>query len=116
MLPRKTVLYFVYSNPAVYPPLEQSSQLIASSGWTVRLLGVTVRGAEDLTFPKHPNIRTLLLRGPEVGILQKIGYLLFSLWVLSWVAIWRPRWVYASDPLACPIALGISFLPKVRVV
>jgi glycosyltransferase involved in cell wall biosynthesis len=50
------------------------------------------------------------------GWRQKVHYARFLLWVVSWTLRWRPSWIYASDPLACPIALLLSFMPGVRVV
>jgi len=29
---------------------------------------------------------------------------------------WRPNWIYASDPLSCPVALLLSRLPGIRVL
>ena len=35
---------------------------------------------------------------------------------MAWTLLWRPRWVYASDLLACPVTLLLSFLPGVQLV
>jgi glycosyltransferase involved in cell wall biosynthesis len=43
-------------------------------------------------------------------------YLFFCLWVLGWVTIWRPRWIYASELLACPVALLLCYAPRLRVL
>jgi len=52
----------------------------------------------------------------QAGWRQKLHYLGFALWVVAWVLVWRPTWIYASDPLSCPIALGLSCLPGLRVL
>src|SRR5262249_15965707 len=104
------ILYIQYTNPAGYPPLEHSSRILADAGWKVEFLGTGALGAE-LRFPPHPNITTRQMAFCPAGWRQKLHYFRFALWVLGW-ALWRrPRWVYASDLLSCPVALVLSFLP-----
>jgi glycosyltransferase involved in cell wall biosynthesis len=110
------VVYIQYTNPAGYPPLEHSSRILADGGWQVLFLGTRALGAAALRFPPHPNIRVRCLDFCPAGWRQKLHYLFFCLWVLGWVAIWRPRWVYASDSLACPLALVLCYVPWLRVL
>jgi glycosyltransferase involved in cell wall biosynthesis len=110
------ILYVQFTNPAAYPPLEHSARLLADAGWDVMFLGTRALGADRLEFQPHPRIR--VKRQPFVpgGWRQKMLYAGFLLWVLGWVLVWRPRWVYASDHLACPVALAVSFLSRARVI
>ncbi|MGA2594174.1 MAG: glycosyltransferase [Bryobacteraceae bacterium] len=110
------VLYIQYTNPAGYPPLEHSSRILADAGWQVLFLGTRARGTAALRFPAHPNIRLRYLNFCPAGWRQKLHYLFFCLWVFGWVMIWRPRWIYASDPLACPAALTLWVAPWLRVL
>jgi glycosyltransferase involved in cell wall biosynthesis len=73
-------------------------------------------GADRLEFQPHPRIR--VKRQPFVpgGWRQKLLYARFLLWVLCWVLVWRPRWIYASDHLACPVALAVSLLSRSRII
>lgn len=112
----KRILYIQYTNPAGYPPLEHSSRILADDGWQVLLLGTHALGSAALRFPPHPNIRVRYMRFAAAGWRQKLHYLLFCFWVAAWVAIWRPTWIYASDPLACPLALVLSIAPWLRVL
>jgi glycosyltransferase involved in cell wall biosynthesis len=112
----KRILYIQYTNPAGYPPLEHSSRILADAGWQVLFLGTHALGAAALRFPAHRNIRVRYLEFCPAGWRQKLHYLYFCLWVLGWVAIWRPRWVYASDALACPAALALCCVPGLRVL
>jgi glycosyltransferase involved in cell wall biosynthesis len=108
----RRILYIQYTNPALYPPLEHSSRLLADAGWDVIFLGT---GAEGLCFPHHERITVKEIPFRSPGWRQKLHYARFALWALFWTIRWRPAWVYASDPLSCPAALVLSYLPGVRV-
>ena len=110
------ILYIQYTNPAGYPPLEHSSRILADAGWQVLFLGTRALGADALRFPPHPNIRVRCMNFCPAGWRQKLHYLLFCLWVLGWAMIWRPRWMYASDHLICPVALALTAVPGLRVL
>ncbi len=110
------ILYIQYTNPAGYPPLEHSSRILADAGWKVMLLGTRALGAEALSFSPHANICVRYLSFCPAGWRQKLHYLSFCAWVLGWTLFWRPGWIYASDPLACPAALPLSYLPWLRFV
>jgi len=88
--------------------LEHSSRILAKAKWKVVFLGTRAKGAGLLEFPSHPNIRVKRWRFVEGGVLQKIHYILFGLWCFGYALIWRPNWIYSSDPLICPIALVIQ--------
>src|SRR5262245_27217445 len=114
--PGGRVLYIQYTNPAVYPPLENSSRILGNAGWQVMFLGVGSLSADQLSFPSHRRIQLRKLPFCSAGWRQKLHYLWFSLWALGWTLWWRPDWIYASDLLACPLAWTISFLPRVGVI
>jgi glycosyltransferase involved in cell wall biosynthesis len=113
---RACVLYLQYTNPAAYPPLQHSSRLLADEGWEVLFLGSDSEGSRCLRFPPHERITVRRLSSAPPGWRQKLHYVFFALWALAWVARWRPQWVYASDPMACPAALLLSCVPGVSVV
>jgi len=52
----------------------------------------------------------------QPGWRQKLNYVRFGLWVLLWALLWRPQWIYASDPLSCPVALSLSFLCGLKII
>ena len=110
------MIYVQYTNPASYPPLEHSSLILATSGWKVVFLGTGARGAGKLEFSAHPNIQVKRWRFVEGGVLQKIHYILFGLWCCGYALMWRPNWIYASDPLICPIALVIQRITGAKLV
>lgn len=116
MAKSRKILYLQYTNPAGYPPLEHSSRILADSGWTVLFLGTGAVGADALRFSPHNRIRLRQLRFCRAGWRQKLHYAAFCFWVLGHSIAWRPDWIYASDPLSCPIALLLSSLPGVRVI
>jgi glycosyltransferase involved in cell wall biosynthesis len=112
----RRIVYIQYTNPTAYPPLEHSAQQLATSGWDVLLLGIRKPDDPPLDWPSRRGI-TLRQLSPARGRWhRKLHYAVFAFWVLTWVARWRPRWLYASDALSCPVALGLSFWPGVEVV
>src|SRR5438093_10555997 len=110
------VLYVQYTNPAAYPPLEHSSRILANKGWEILFLGTGAKGADVLEFPPHPNICVKRVRFCSGGWRQKLHYLWFSLLVLLWTVRWRPRWIYASDLLSCPVTFLLSFVPGLFIL
>ena len=91
--------------------------MLADRGWEVLFLGSGASGEADaFQFVDHPRIRTERWRYSGPGWRQKAHYAGFCLWTL-WRA-WRSgaRWIYASDPLACPAAWLASYLPGRRVI
>src|SRR5437870_5814715 len=110
------MIYVQYTNPAGYPPLQHSSRILANNGWKVLFLGSGAQGAGALEFPPHPNIQVKQMHFCPAGWRQKLHYALFTFWVLSWALLWRPHWIYASDLLACPVALLFSFIPGLKLL
>lgn len=112
----KKILYIQYTNPAGYPPLEHSSRILADAGWKVLFLGTGAAGDADLLrFPSHSNIVVRQIPFCPAGPLQKLHYLWFLVWTAGWTLYWRPHWIYASDLLACPVGLLVSFLPGTQL-
>lgn len=105
---RRRILYLQYTNPAGYPPLEHSSQILAENGWEVLFLGTGALNADNLRFDDRPNIRVLRMRFQSPGIRQKLHYAAFNLWCFSRVLRWRPDCVYCSELLSYPFGLLMS--------
>jgi glycosyltransferase involved in cell wall biosynthesis len=111
----RRILYIQYTDPANYPPLEHSSVLLAKRGWNVLLLGVAAT-KDGLELPFHPCLRVKRIRLFEGGWRQRLQYIVFFWWALYWTWRWRPQWIYASDPLSCPVVWWIQKFTGVRVV
>src|ERR1041385_6869663 len=112
----RRIMYVQYTNPAGYPPLQHSSRILADAGFEVLFLGTGALGADALRFPHHERIKVKQLRFTPAGLRQKLHYLIFAAWVIWHVLVWRPKWVYASDCLSCPVALTLSYLPGIQVI
>ena len=112
----KRILYIQYTNPAGYPPLEHSSRMMAETGWSVLFLGTGAWGADVLEFSRHPGIEVKRMRFRASGWRQKVHYTAYLIWCVWAVLTWRPRVVYASDSLSCPIAWPLTWVPGLRVV
>jgi len=104
------ILYIQYTNPAGYPPLEHSSQILADRGWQVLFLGTGAYGADALNFPAHPKITVRRWKFVPSGLWQKLHFFAFNDWVLITALRWKPKWIYASDLFACPVALILKRL------
>jgi glycosyltransferase involved in cell wall biosynthesis len=112
----RRILYIQFTDPAVYPPLEHSSRLLADRGWEVLLLGVAACDELPLRLPTHPGIRVKKIRFIEGGWRQKAQYILFFFLTLYWTWWWRPEWIYASDALACPVVWLVQKILNINVV
>lgn len=112
----RRILYVQYTNPAAYPPLEHSSAILADAGWDVAFIGTGALGAAALRFEPRSNVTVATRPFVAPGWRQKLNYLRFAARVVRHALSWRPRWVYASDVLAAPIALLLSLLPGIGVV
>jgi glycosyltransferase involved in cell wall biosynthesis len=111
------ILYVQFADPGLYPPIEHSAFLFAERGWHVLQLGTsTVHDSKLQTAPVHNRIRVKKIWRAQNGWLLKIQYLVYFFWTLFWAWRWRPQWLYASDPLSCPVAWLVQRLVRVRVV
>ena len=112
---RPRVLYVQYTNPAAYPPLEHSVRLLADSGCEVLLLGTAAPG-DTLKMSTQDGIGVELLPFVAPGWRQKLHYLRFAAWAQGRCRGFRPDWIYASDPLSCPITLSLAAATPARLL
>jgi glycosyltransferase involved in cell wall biosynthesis len=113
----KRILYLQFTNPAGYPPLEHGSRMLADRGWSVTFLGAGAFGeAGRLRFPGHPRIRVKKMPYAHGGFARKVSYLTYCGWAIVHALLQRPRWIYASDPLACLPALLCAAFSRARLV
>lgn len=110
------VLYLQYTNPGAFPPLENSAQILASRGWSVRLVGILPPALCSLTFRAHPNICVQLSETPESRTLLKLHYLWWCVTALLASLRWRPDWIYVSDFFATPVGVLVSYRRTTRVL
>lgn len=107
----RRILYVQYANPAMYPPLEHSSRILADKGWMVMFLGIHALGSSDeIELPLHVNITVRKRRYCAPGLRQKLHYAAFICWAVMAALWWQPRWIYASDLLGCPVATILQIL------
>jgi glycosyltransferase involved in cell wall biosynthesis len=110
------IMYIQYINPGAYPPLEQSSEILAQVGWQVMFIGIDSFGTNPLKFPVNSRITVKQMAACSPGWQQKVHYALFCLWIITWILRWRPQWIYASDLFSCPIAYFLSFFPSLSLI
>ena len=109
------VLYVQYTNPAAYPPLEHSSQLLAHEGWMVWMFGTSLSDT-TLVLPPHPRVQVELLPFVGAGVRQKLHYVRFAALAALRARQHRVDWIYASDPAAAPAALAAALASGANVV
>ncbi len=109
------VLYIQYTNPAAYPPIEHSAHILADQGFEVLLLGTDILG-DSIVIKPHAGIEVELRPSRKGGWQQKLHYASFTSWAVRRAMRWRPDWIYASDPLSCPIALALRRTTGARVI
>lgn len=113
---RKRIVYLQYSNPAHYPPLEHSSHILADDGWNVTFIGSRKPSVDTIEFEPHPMISVQRVSQGSAGWRQKAHYAAYFGRVLAASMQLRPDWVYASDPLSCPVALAVKRATGAAVV
>lgn len=97
------VLYVQYSDPAAFPPVLHSTQILADHGVEVLVLGVTGEATRALGAGLPARVEFRSMKTAEPGVLQKLHYLTFHIWVLWTLWRWRADWLYISDALATPV-------------
>jgi len=102
------VLYVQYTNPGAYPPLVRGAQLLAEGGADVLMLGTRVAGTDALGVRESDRVTVRLMPRASDGWRLKAHYARYAAWVAREAVRWRPDWIYASDALAAPIALGVG--------
>jgi glycosyltransferase involved in cell wall biosynthesis len=112
----RRILYVQFTDPAAYPPVEHSSSLLAERGWQVFILGTGTLGDLNLQLPIDDRMVLKKVGFVQAGWMQKLQYLLFFFLTLYWFWRWRPSWIYASDPLACPIVWLVKRIVQVKVI
>ena len=112
----RKILYIQYANPAAYPPIEYSSQILAEAGFQICLLGVKSFGSESMCLPDFPNIRVEVLPYTPPGWRQKLAFLKFLARSLATARTWKPDWIYVSDVMAAPSGLLLSRLFGCKVI
>jgi len=112
----KRILFVQYASPAGYPPLQHAARILARDGWRVLVLGVQSPGMQPLQWPADTGAELKLVRGTPSGARLKMQYAAYAARALYWAARRKPAVVYASDPLAAPIALLLARLSRAELV
>ena len=107
----KRILYVQYTNPVAFPPLENSSRVLADKAWQVKFVGTEALGFENIQLPPHKNIQTDLMPFCHPSFKQKIHYVRFVLKCLEAIATGNYSCIYISDLFACPVGwFAVEFL------
>lgn len=106
----KRVLFIQFTNPAAYPPLQHAARILLQAGWSIRFIGTEAQNSSAIRFPDVLEQVTRRQSWVGSGWRQKCAYFWFGIRCVLNALVWRPRWVYASDPLSAPIALALRWL------
>lgn len=113
---KRRILYVQYTEPAGYPPLEHSSQILARAGWEILFVGIESLGTRDCVLRPHERIEIKRLGWRSGGPLGPLKYAAFHASVAAIARRFRPSWVYASEPLAASAALLIGKTENARLL
>lgn len=113
---RSRILYLQFAEPAAYPPIQHSTQILAERGWDVVMIGTDAFGGDNLRLPDHSRILIRNVGRRVSGNNLAYLYIRFIALSLYWAWTWRPRWIYVSDPLAVPASWIISHLTTARIL
>jgi glycosyltransferase involved in cell wall biosynthesis len=97
----KRLLAIVFGDPFELPPTLHVASALARRGWQVEVLGVRFRGHPDLEFSVAAPVRRVLTV-PE-NAASWAAYGAFAAAVSARALSFRPRLVYAFDPMAAPL-------------
>jgi glycosyltransferase involved in cell wall biosynthesis len=112
-----SIVYVQYTDPASYPPLQNSSIIFAERGWLVSHLGIMASGAaREIEMTTHPRISVALQPAPGGGWRTAQHYAFFLAWCRSEILRLRPSVVYCSDFRSYPIGLWAARLPGVATI
>ena len=111
----RRVMYVQYTNPGAYPPLQHSAAILADDGFEVTFLGTRAEG-DPLVMNARTGVVVRTCRPSARGWGQKLHYARFAAWAIASAVRERPEWVYASDPLSCPVAVVLGSLLGIRVI
>lgn len=112
---RKKILYLQYTNPAAFPPLENSAWLLAEAGWKVKFIGTHALGIDGIQLPVHANIEVDLDSFCYPGLRQKLHFLRYNFRCLKEAVSGGYSYLYVSDLFSCPIAWFLSSFLKLGV-
>jgi len=117
MMRKYRILYVQYTNPAGYTILGHGARMFARRGWDVCFLGVRATGgASKITLQACEGVREKTLPYCSPGILQKLHYCWYSLWVLWTAFVWRADVIYCSDRMVAPVGWCLSAIGRFHVV
>jgi glycosyltransferase involved in cell wall biosynthesis len=107
-------MYLQYTNPGAYPPLLHSAELLVRAGCGVRFLGMG--SAEDPRRVLTSGAGVRLFGRSAAAALRPAHYAAFTAWAAWHALLWRPAWIYASDPLSCPAVRVVRWCCGARIV
>ena len=114
----KKIIYIQYTDPIHWPVVIHGSNILGAKGWSVLFLGAHCISDPSKRFEMdlHENIKIKMLRYVAPGLLQKIQFMFFNIWILLHLLFWRPDVIYAIEKLVCPISLFIKKFFSVKLI
>lgn len=91
--------------------------MLADDGWRILFLGTECRGsAGNLRLYQKKGVTVRQMPLYQKRLPGKLHYMFFCFWAFLSAILWRPKWIYVSDPLSCPIALFLSYATGVKIL
>lgn len=109
----RRMLFIQFTDPGGYPPLEHVTEILSSTGWDMRFIGVRVG---DLKLRAHPRVETVMRPRAQGGLATKVQFVGWTLTCVWHAWRWRPTRIYASDWFACLPALIAHWTLRIPVI
>jgi glycosyltransferase involved in cell wall biosynthesis len=115
--PRKCIVYVQYTNPQIYPPLENSARIFVAKGWRVVFLGIESEGdTKRFAFVDSGDVEVHLLPRWASRSLIKLHFLWFTLRSLLRLLAIRPSVIYLSDQYSTPLGALLTYFSSKPIV
>ena len=107
----KKILYIQFTDPIHWPVIMHGANILGKKNWDILFLGAhnIPDSSQRIQMDLNHNIRIKMLAYCAPGLMQKLQYLFYNLWVLFYLYAWKPDVVYVAEKMLCPVA---NFIKK----
>lgn len=112
--PRR-ILFIQATDATSYPPVLSAAMVLHDARHSVRLLNAPI-ASRPLGFPEGWSIPVDAIPARPSDIMGALDYARYLFAALRIAAIWRPQWIYASDPIGCLPAIVAAWVCGARII
>ncbi len=114
----KKILYIQFTDPIHWPVIMHGANILGKKNWDILFLGAhnIPDPSQRIQMDLNHNIRIKMLAYCKTGLMKKLQYFFYNLWVLFYLYTWKPDVVYVVEKILCPIANFIKKNSKVILI